>query len=209
MSSYITKPTQGKAFVNNIRSVAAKNKDMVDSEQLEELKEAFQLFDTNHSGNIDSREFKAAMRALGFPIKKVDVIRYFKEIPKDISESLTFEEFIRIVAPIMPKRDSKDEIYKVFALFDEDKTGKVSFKNLKKIAAEVGENLTDEEIKEMISEADRSTHKEGLIDFEDFFRVMKKNCDDPLGEFDSDEDDEGIYKIKNNKMVIADTGLQQ
>ena len=209
MSSYITKPTQGKAFVNNIRSVAAKNKDMVDSEQLEELKEAFQLFDTNHSGNIDSREFKAAMRALGFPIKKVDVIRYFKEIPKDVSESLTFDEFIRIVAPIMPKRDSKEEIYKVFALFDEDKTGKVSFKNLKKIAAEVGENLTDEEIKEMISEADRSTHKEGLIDFEDFFRVMKKNCDDPLGEFDSDEDDEGIYKIKNNKMVIADTGLQQ
>tara|TARA_B110000285_G_C14809301_1_gene461205 strand:+ start:75 stop:698 length:624 start_codon:yes stop_codon:yes gene_type:complete len=207
MSSYITKPTQGKAFVNNIRSVAAKNKDMVDSEQLEELKEAFQLFDTNHSGNIDSREFKAAMRALGFPIKKVDVIRYFKEIPKDVSESLTFDEFIRIVAPIMPKRDSKEEIYKVFALFDEDKTGKVSFKNLKKIAAEVGENLTDEEIKEMISEADRSTHKEGLIDFEDFFRVMKKNCDDPLGEFDSDEDDEGIYKIKNNKMVIADTGL--
>ena len=45
----------------------------------------------------------------------------------------------------------------------------------------------------MISEADRSTHKEGLIDFEDFYKVMKKNCDDPLGEFDSDEDDEGVY----------------
>ena len=52
---------------------------MIEEEQMEELKEAFQLFDTNHSGNIDSREFKAAMRALGFPIKKIDVIRYFKE----------------------------------------------------------------------------------------------------------------------------------
>ena len=52
---------------------------------------------------------------------------------------------------------------------------------------------TNDEIKEMISEADRSTHKEGLIDFEDFYKVMKKNCDDPLGEFDSDEDDEGVY----------------
>ena len=204
MSSYITKPSQGKAFVNNIRSVAAKNKDMVDSEQLEELKEAFQLFDTNHTGSIDSREFKAAMRALGFPIKKVDVIRYFKEIPKDISESLTFEEFIRIVGPIMPKRDTKEEVFKIFQLFDEDKTGKISFKNLRKICNEVGENLNDEEIKEMIGEADRSTHKEGLIDFEDFYRVMKKNCDDPLGEFDSDEDDEGVYAIKNNKMIITD-----
>ena len=144
------------------------------------------------------------MRALGFPIKKVDVIRYFKEIPKDISESLTFEEFIRIVGPIMPKRDTKEEVFKIFQLFDEDKTGKISFKNLRKICNEVGENLNDEEIKEMIGEADRSTHKEGLIDFEDFYRVMKKNCDDPLGEFDSDEDDEGVYAIKNNKMIITD-----
>ena len=47
--------------------------------------------------------------------------------------------------------------------------------------------------KDMIDEADRGSHNEGLIDFEDFYRVMKKNCDDPLGEFDSDEDDEGVY----------------
>ena len=32
MSSYITKPSQGKAFVNNIRSVAARNMAMVDQE---------------------------------------------------------------------------------------------------------------------------------------------------------------------------------
>ena len=87
---------------------------MIDSEQMEELKEAFQLFDTNHSGSIDSREFKAAMRALGFPIKKIDVVRHFKEIPKDISDALTFDEFCQIVAPIMPKRDTKEEVYKVF-----------------------------------------------------------------------------------------------
>ena len=200
MSSYITKPAQGKAFANNIRSIAAKNKDLVDSEQMEELKEAFQLFDTNHSGSIDSREFKAAMRALGFPIKKVDVIRYFKEVPKDISEALNFDEFCRIVGGMLPKRDSKEEVYKVFQLFDEDHTGKISFKNLKKIAAEVGENLSDEELKDMIEEADRSTYKEGLIDFDDFYKIMKKNCDDPLGEFDSDEDEEPTYQVKNQKI---------
>ena len=32
MSSYITKPSQGKAFINNIRSVAAKNREMIDQE---------------------------------------------------------------------------------------------------------------------------------------------------------------------------------
>ena len=57
---------------------------------MEELKEAFQLFDTDHTGTIDAREFKAAMRALGFPVKKADVIRYFKEIPRDVSESISY-----------------------------------------------------------------------------------------------------------------------
>lgn len=76
----------------------------------------------------------------------------------------------------------------MFKLFDEDNTGRISFKNLRKIAFEVGETLADEELHEMISEADRSG--EGLITFEDFYRVMKKRHDDPLGEFDSDDDEE-------------------
>ena len=89
-------------------------------------------------------------------------------MPRDISEAINFEEFIRIVGPVMPKRDSEEEIHKIFKLFCDDDSegkGKISFKNLRKIANEVGENLSDEEIKEMIEEADRSAHKEGLIDF--------------------------------------------
>ena len=39
----------------------------------------------------------------------------------------------------------------------------------------------------MIAEADRTG--DGLITLDDFYRVMRKKCDDPLGEFDSDEDD--------------------
>ena len=115
-------------------------------EQLEELKEAFHLFDTEHRGKIDYWEFKAAMRALGYEIKKMEVEKCFKELDKDLSHSVTFEEFVQIVTPRLNPRNSKEEIYKIFRLFDDDNTGKISIKNLWRVAAELGESLADEEL---------------------------------------------------------------
>lgn len=83
-------------------------------------------------------------------------------------------------------RDPREEIRKIFELFDDDNTGKISFRNLKRVCTELGETLTDEEMKEMIDEADRDG--DGLINEDEFFRVMKKRSGNPLDDLDSDDD---------------------
>ena len=45
-----------------------KQKELTD-EQKQEIKEAFDLFDTDGSGNIDPKELRAAMQSLGFEAK--------------------------------------------------------------------------------------------------------------------------------------------
>lgn len=158
----------------------------LDDEQTEEIREAFSLFDTEQSGAIDARELKAALRALGFEVKKEDVRRMLADIGKDPSQPIDFNEFCEMMKGRMPDKNSRVEIDKVFALFDEDETGKISFRNLKRIAQELGESLTDEELQEMIEEADRDG--DGLISPEEFYRVMRKRGGNPLDDWDSDED---------------------
>ncbi|CAN2388862.1 EF-hand protein [Pristimantis euphronides] len=140
--------------------------------QKQEIREAFDLFDTDGSGTIDVKELKVAMRALGFEPKKEEMKKMIADIDKDGSGTIDFEDFLSLMTHKMSEKDSKEEIMKAFRLFDDDSTGKISFKNLKRVAKELGENLTDEELQEMIDEADRDG--DGEINEQEFLRIMRK-----------------------------------
>lgn len=70
-------------------------------EQRQEIKEAFDLFDTDSSGVIDAKELKVAMRALGFEPKKEEVRRILQEIDKNGEGVIRFEEFMDIMTQKM------------------------------------------------------------------------------------------------------------
>ena len=141
-------------------------------EQKQEIKEAFDLFDTDGSGTIDAKELKVAMRALGFEPKKEEIRKLIADVDTNGSGVIDFPEFLDMMTTKMAERDPREEMSKAFRLFDDDETGKISFKNLKRVAKELGENMTDEEIQEMIDEADRDG--DGEISEEEFMRIMKK-----------------------------------
>uniref|UniRef100_A0A336JX52 CSON011499 protein n=2 Tax=Culicoides sonorensis TaxID=179676 RepID=A0A336JX52_CULSO len=105
-------------------------------------------------GHIDIKDLKVAIRAL------------------DGTSKLSFQDFLTLMTSKIAEKDAKEEILKAFRLFDDDQTGVISFKNLKRVAKELGENLTDEELQEMIFEADRDG--DGEINQDEFLRIMKK-----------------------------------
>ena len=72
----------------------------------------------------------------------------------------------------MMERDPIEEMRKAFKLFLDGENDKIGLKELRRVAKELGENMTDDELQDMIDEADRDG--DGEISEEDFIRIMKK-----------------------------------
>ena len=141
-------------------------------EEIEEIREAFNLFDTDGSGTIDPKELKAAMQSLGFEAKNQTIYQMIGDIDKDGSGSIDFEEFLDMMTAKMSDKDTREDIQKVFNLFDDDQSGHISLRNLKRVAKELGETMSDAELMEMIERAD--TDGDGEISPEEFYAIMTK-----------------------------------
>ena len=81
----------------NTANRATKRARDLTEEQRQEIKEAFDLFDTEGSGRIDAKELKVAMRALGFEPKKEDVKRMIAEVDKEGSGVIEFQDFLDLM----------------------------------------------------------------------------------------------------------------
>ena len=139
-------------------------------EQKRDIKHAFDLFDTEKRASIDFHELKVAMRALGFDVKKTDVLELIQTYDKKQSGRISYGDFLEIMTQRISERDPQEEIMKAFELFDDDNTGKISLKNLRRVARDLGENVGEDDLQAMIDEFDRDM--DGEISREEFLAIM-------------------------------------
>lgn len=141
-------------------------------EEKKEIEEAFDLFDADKTGTVDYHELKVAMRALGFPVKKADVLKLVRDVDIDETGKIDKNQFVAILTKKYNERDPEEEIKKAFRLFDADTTGKISLKNMRLIAKELGEDIRDDELQAMIDEFDKDA--DGCINENEFISIMQQ-----------------------------------
>ncbi|NXF21472.1 CETN3 protein, partial [Rhodinocichla rosea] len=109
-------------------------------EQKQEIKDAFELFDTDKD------------RAINYHELKVEVSFHLSNF---IADNISVPYIFFAVTDWILDRDPQEEILKAFKLFDDDDSGKISLRNLRRVARELGENMSDEELRAMIEEFDK------------------------------------------------------
>ncbi|NXO02422.1 CALMS protein, partial [Rhinopomastus cyanomelas] len=139
-------------------------------EQIAEFKEAFSLFDRDGDGCITTKELGTVMRSLGQNPTEAELRDMVGEVNADGSGTVDFAEFLSLMARKMRDTDSEEEIREAFRVFDKDGNGYISAAELRHVMTNLGEKLTDEEVDEMIKEAD--CNSDGQVNYEEFVRMM-------------------------------------
>ena len=149
------------------------------TEEVDEIKQAFDLFDTNGTGKIDPKELKAAMQSLGFDSKNPTIFQLIADL--DTPEAaknggIDFDNFVEAINDKLGDKESKEGIRRIFDLFiDDPNSDTITLNSLKKIARELGENMTAEELKDMLERArqHRDKHTYVATNYDEFKEILE------------------------------------
>ena len=155
---------------------AITNQDVVEilsEEMISEFKEIFSLFDTSGDSTIPAKNLKEVLICLGQTItqEELDELMYEHEIDATGDGRVGFEEFLNLMGRKMKETKEVDKMHEIFNVFDKNKDGFISASEIQCVMTSLGETLTEDEVNEMLKEADRDL--DSHISFEDFSQLSR------------------------------------
>jgi len=106
------------------------------------------------------------MESLGYRNKNRMVYNMIESLP---SGMINFDRFLDLMTARISDTDSREDIAKLFRLFSNDGQF-ITVDNLQMVAKELGEPMSQAELREMIERAD--ANGDNRIDFEEFYAIM-------------------------------------
>ena len=138
--------------------------------QIAQFRIGFSRYDKDGDGTIDNAELGTVMKSLGQDPTPKEIDDMIKEFDTDGNGSLDFDEFCLMMVGLMGDRDEEAELIEAFKFFDKDGSGLIDPDELKAVMETYGEKMSDEEIAEMVKEAD--IDGDGQISYGEFVKMI-------------------------------------
>ena len=144
----------------------------ISEENLEKIKNAFELLDSTGEGIFYPKEFKSNMENFGLIEKEPFIYSIINELDtKEAQKSgVTFEELLKVIDDRLGNKNTKEGIKKIFELFlDKKEDNTITLLALKKAGNKYGYRLTNEQYKLLVEKASQNGNE---ITFDDFYKIM-------------------------------------
>ncbi|XP_077296411.1 neo-calmodulin-like isoform X2 [Arctopsyche grandis] len=174
--------------------------------QMKEFREAFRLFDKDGDGSITKEELGRVMRSLGQFARGEELQEMLQEVDSDGDGNVSFEEFVGILVNIGATQECTDEAQEeqelrdAFRVFDKHNRGYICASDLRAVLQCLGEDLSEEEIEDMIKEVD--VDGDGRIDFYEFVHALGEP-EDPAENEEEEEDDATDQSIELSSRAVV------
>jgi len=155
----------------------------LEGKDLQDLEKAFSLFDIDGSGDISIPELTAVLQSLGKDFSDEDLKEMHDIADKNGDGKIEFDDFHALMRETILRGIQENDLRDAFEVFDSDKDGFVTAKELQELFKNLGESIEIEDAVDMLNNAD--SDQDGLIDFKDFKAYYEKES----GKINSNQDE--------------------
>lgn len=94
------------------------------------------------------------------------------EVDSSRSGKIDFPQFLTLMRKQIKNDDAEEEVREAFKVFDREGTGLINAVHLKHAMTTIGEKLTEEEVNDMLKEAD--TRNDGHINYDELIQLLTR-----------------------------------
>ncbi|CAF0792359.1 unnamed protein product [Didymodactylos carnosus] len=139
-------------------------------EQIAVFEESFSVLDRDRDGHISDYEIRSLMNSLGYSPSEEDIGEVIKKVDLDGNGKVDFEEFLTMMQRRKSAGELDHELKHVFDVFDKNRDGFIDKDELYDMLKRLGENITEEDVIDMIDEAD--TDEDNKVSYEEFKAIL-------------------------------------
>ncbi|MFX1236722.1 MAG: EF-hand domain-containing protein [Promethearchaeota archaeon] len=142
----------------------------LEDEELHQIRYLFATCDDDGSGSITINEISRIFKELGKETSVGEIAKVMIENDINNDGTITFHEFIKLYKRLVLIKAREKKIREAFRICDKDNSGYITVSELKNIMLDLGENLEDNQIEEMVKEVDDNNDK--IVNFKEFIKLM-------------------------------------
>lgn len=141
------------------------------ADQMQEIREAFHVFDPHDSGVIPNRKMGNVLRSLGQFPTEAELYDIIDEIDVEGEGEIKYPDFEAMIVKRVEATYKDESLRAAFKLFDRDEDGFISQAELRTVMFNLGERCTEEEFFDMMKEVD--TDNDGRISYTEFVAALR------------------------------------
>ena len=140
-------------------------------EELHSIEKAFKLF-ADRNGIVHLNNMVIAMKELKLDETEPVIYDLMAELEAETKQGITYDEFVQLLTAKLQDRESQKSTERIYELFVEDPNGTLNYEVLKKVANQVGDQTSDEDLQRLIKNGSSNGTD---IPYDEFHSIMTKD----------------------------------